>query len=108
MRILLALLLFPSIALAQEYDHLKSVRGTLNMGQAYQWGQMQNQLAAEAPPIRYQIETINKNPAPSYDLGSASPQGTSLDNIIKGLKASEGAKEIDSPFNDSFMPGLNN
>lgn len=100
MKYILALLLLASPAYAQEKPHY--LQGIFDMAHTYQYGQMQNQLAKEAPPIKYQIETINKNPAPNYYFGSSG--GIDLNKLAEALKKAETVEFKDSPFNDSFMP----
>lgn len=109
MKRLILLLLLAAPAYAEGYRN--PVQGCLDMANAHQWGNLQNHLAAEAPPIKYQVETINKNPAPNY-FGNSAPvapaRGINYGALAESLKAQEGQPvgTQTSPFNNSFMPGV--
>lgn len=106
--ILAILLLSCSVAHAQGYDRRDAWKPFADRHNAYLWGQMQNKLAAEAPPIKYKIENTYKVEAPAYPAPSGSIYsngGYDLQALAKAL-AKKPMPLKDSPFNDSFLPGV--
>ena len=110
MKRLLLLLLLAAPVQAERLEAIPFLRGHFDLYDAHIRGDLQNHLAAEAPPIKYQVETINKNPAPSYNFGAApAPSGSdTLSNLVNAIQAQQKAESgtKTSPFNNSFMPGV--
>ena len=110
MKKLLLLLLLAAPVQADNLDSIPCLKGTFGMYNAHIEGDLKNHLAAEAPPIKYQVESIHKE-VPSYNFGSTAPAasgGINYDALANAVKALESkpVEDTGSPFYSYPMPGV--
>lgn len=113
--IIVIILLSCSVAHAQSSGVSDFIEEIGAMHKAKIWGKINNDIARDAPPIKYQIENTYKVEAPAYPAPSnyaPVPSGSiyynggyDLQALAKAL-AAKPEKHANSPFNDSYMPGV--
>jgi hypothetical protein len=111
MKTILAIILLTSCSVAHAHDEesglISSFKEMAAMHNAKIWGKINNDIARDAPPIKYQIENTYKVEAPAYPAPSAGSTGMDLQGLAKALANNpQVEKHPNSPFNNSYMPGV--